>query len=348
MDNINHELQQIQANRYGVDIRVPIHDALAKLSGADLAIAEEAAEGFPIDFGNADITPELRIIQNASKGADVKDAIHSALYKLSKNIGNTNYVAAGLTPVEVEVTPISGTPYEDNVISISSSNRLESLGEVLSGMSPNIFGKIEFEEISETKQELRIYHFDTDATPFVTISGVYAGSGTNLQWWYQISVYCYQRLDPTTIVKTVSYPYEIPEDPSFVDTAIITPKKAYVGKRTVLIQMGLDNNVYMIFTQSKQGKLMVSFHCGYLQTPYGPDPRSAIRSFSNESIVNYPSEINQNPEHETDVIAFAPVIPEGDDDYTNRAYIVLRNVGSGTVEFGSKTFYIEGSYMIET
>ena len=53
-------------------------------------------------------------------------------------------------------------------------------------------------------------------------------------------------------------------------------------------------------------------------------------------------------EHETDVIAFAPVIPEGDDDYTNRAYIVLRNVGSGTVEFGSKTFYIEGPYMIET
>ena len=86
MDNINKELQQIQANRYGVDIRVPIHDALAKLSGADLAMAEEAAEGFPVDFGNADITAELRIIQNASKGADVKDAIHSALYKLSKNI----------------------------------------------------------------------------------------------------------------------------------------------------------------------------------------------------------------------------------------------------------------------
>lgn len=346
MDNISKELQEIKANRYGVDIRMPIHDALSKLSGVELELAEEAAEGFPIDFGTTDISAELQIIQNEPKGADVKDAIYSALYKLSKSIGSTNYVAAGLTPTEVNVTPISGTPYADNVHSLDQSDPMQSMSEIF-GESP-IFGKVEYEEVSETERELRLYYFESDETPFVTISAVYSGTGTNLQWWYQISVYCYTTASPSEITKAVSYPYQIPAEPDAVSVPIITPRSVYVGKRTLLVRMGSIEDAYMAFMQSSQGKLMVSFHCGYLQMPHFVDPRSEIRSFSVESTTNYPSTMNQNPNYQTDTLVLGPIVGEGSDDYSHSAYVALTNVGEGTVEFGTRTFYIEGPFMIET
>ena len=62
--NISKEIADIKLNRYGIDIRMPIHDALAALAGVDATAAEEAAGGFPVDFGNPDISAELAVIQS--------------------------------------------------------------------------------------------------------------------------------------------------------------------------------------------------------------------------------------------------------------------------------------------
>ena len=112
--DIFKELSEISTNRYGADIRFPIHDALAILAGDEEAVIERQSDGIPNASPAADesdISEELHKIVTEHEGAVVKQAIYDALLKLSK----MQTVVVGLVGIDMS-TPTSPSASDPNYV----------------------------------------------------------------------------------------------------------------------------------------------------------------------------------------------------------------------------------------
>lgn len=365
MSDIGKELLDIQTNRYGIDIRMPIHDALAALAGADAEIATRAANGFPIDFGNADISAELQVIQSDPKGANVKAAIYSALLKLSQVVGQTNYISAGLTPQEIEVEPLSGALL-DKYHSLSTATPLSELATYLEDAL--LFGKVEYEAIGEDDGELRLYDQNDLTTPFVKITSELTGDPTCLDWWYRVHVYGYATADAAQKTVIYSFPEEAPTDATYATYPFIVPQGVYIGagnargaQKVVAIRLGefVDCTGWMIFDRTDLSNLSVAFNCGNVLIPDDgyetiADISSKVRAFVSDSVAtDIPYEYTIGKQEESQYLSLASLTALGKTDWNvfNRSYAALTprltKHHTGIVAFGTRKYFLTNSFMIE-
>ena len=361
MSDIGKELLDIQTNLYGIDIRMPIHDALAALAGADAEIATRAARGFPIDFGNADISAELQVIQSDPKGANVKAAIYSALSKLSQVVGQTNYISAGLTPQEIEVEPLSGAFLDKYHSTFEHGEPLEFLVDnIPSGLSM----PAEFERIDVNHAEARFYDMRDQTVPFVKITEetVQPSEGSPLLFW-RIHIYGYAYVGASEKSIIYSFPEDAPtSETTYESYPYICPEYMYISSRSVCIRLGGNANHcgWMVFDRCvPYSGYVVSFNCGFdhivgTGSEY-VDISSKIRSFSsNEVYSSIQSEITQQRfSADSDYLALASLLCTDTQttSYARSSYVSLAPLLTGNdvgiVTFGTRKYFLTNSFMIE-
>lgn len=343
MDNINQELQQIQANRYGVDIRVPIHDALAKLSGdVDAVFADRT--GFPSDFATFsydDIDGELWIIENEPKGSEVKDAIHDALYKLSLKIKEMNPAIVGLAPYPVTVTPV--TESDDDLLFVDIrqpvNNPLSDLRDAIvsTNSKTKLFSNMDENIVYSEEELLRTLKIkDAFGNDFVTFTALYREDledPANNFWWHRVKVEC----DSTSITYPTTLSYRL-------DYGIMTPQIVYATKGKLLIRCGVG---CVLFSRLDNGSLAVSISCGDRVMTDKTDPYSSLRTFSKDGDVSEYEGIGSYYGSSGSSIVMTPLIAEGDGGVAVEAYGVLSRVGVGEIEIGSRRFFACQGFAME-
>lgn len=340
-NGISKELQEIKANRYGVDIRVPIHDALAKLSNESNVVLAERT-GYPSDFADFsydDIDHELWTIENEPKGSDVKDAIYMALYKLSVKLDEMDPVVVGLKPYPVTVKSI--TESDDDLLYVNFTNPEENplvdLRNALISVNAKaqlfVNSNITYEE-TETTRTLKIKNAFGD--DFVTFTGTYRENldpNPSNFWWYQVKVDAHE--------SSLTYPAQLSYA---LDYSLMTPWVVYATKGAVLIRCGIGA---VLFSTLDDGTLAVSISCGYRTLSTNrTDPFSSIRTFSKDVEVGDYDGASSYFGHGNNIV-MTPLIVEGGSGYSTKAYAVLSRVGNGDFNIGSKRFVAFEGFAIE-
>lgn len=258
MDNINYELQQIQANRYGVDIRVPIHDALRKLSETSYSLLTENTDGAPINYPRGsknlmiDIVDELNIIKTAYPGKEVKKAIHDALEKLSR-MTTVDMVVTGLTGFNAAF-PSRPDAHDPNYISGLTSGNTDFSNLATFMKASGAFSDVTVvNEDTPTYEKTGINVYDNGdlfATLSCTMSKEYGYTGDPV---YTLTVY---HSDGEN-----DYTFPSNDDDRHLNRCLI-PKAAYRTEYGVLISCE-DNAI--LFSKNSSNGVSVSFGDGLIE-----------------------------------------------------------------------------------
>ena len=315
--DIYNELSEISKNRYGVDIRFPIHDALAILSGEEYELIGKVINDIPvnhIDLSSADITNELEIIESGTKGADVKQAIHDALYKIWQ---------LKVSPIQV----VSGLVGIDSNYTEGLQNDFENLYNFMS--DSGLFSDIIYDDL-DNEQRITVYENDK------AIAAIHRFRAEDYSYGYQILVYSYN--DDGTRKGTLAYPSSL-EDPETYN--LLNP---YSGMRTENALLLSCSNDAICFSKNSAGGISVSFGGGYETYSSSIFPASRIRTFNYNSTISENGGIGKSYPI-SDTAALTPLIAEGTEAHSIGAYAITVGGGSGwdqdgVVNFGSRKLYI--------
>lgn len=328
--DIYKELLEIAKNRYGVDIRFPIHDALAILSGEEYELIGEAIDGQPvnhIDLSSADITNELEVIESGTKGADVKQAIHDALYKIWQLKVSPIQVTTGLTGIDL-------TNYEHPVPSqnyiTGLTDDLETLADFL--RDSGLFSNVIYDEVEDMKRFSVVVDGKTLATiSFDTITEDNSG--------YYIAVFTYN--DDGTIKNTIRYPEETADSST---RTFLNPDSAMKTDNAALISC---NNDAICFARNSDGSISVSFGGGYEEYGGSVFSASRIRTFAINSTASTSGGVGKSYPL-TDTATLTALIAEGTSACSYGAYAFTTGGRSDIdyiVNFGSRKLYVANSML---
>ena len=354
--NINDELSQIGKNRYGIDIRMPIYEALRKLAQENDEKLSEATD-LPLDFLSftyPDITSELEIIENDPKGARVKGAIHDALFKLSIKIDESNPAVMALEPYSVDVTPVIASDADLTYARIGGPGSGVSKGEYLSALYEAMVSAI-----SDLKRGERLWtaeqmsyeeeeglHTLTISTrvgtsgwePFVRITETFVSDWND--WCFQITVIDDEGSE-FTYPATTSVTYEM-------DKSMMGPKHLYVSKNKVCIRTSLNA---ILFAKDAQSNASVAFGCGDRaippEDPSRTDPSSEIRAFSTDTIFDGAIGVGSYYRMTSDKLVIVPLLTEASESWLDKGYAVLTDMSDGEAYLGSRRLIIAGHLAFE-
>lgn len=350
--NIKGELAEIKKGRYGIDIRIPIHDALALLSEGEVDLIRNAASettGEPVsspnlDSYNIDISEDLRIIDSSYSGAEVKNAIRDALYKLSLLCQASKTVITGLAPV-----PLSGSvdPSGDNYLTgITSGSTTNWQAVVNFLMETGLFEHIDIYNENDCSG-ITIYTDDSGVSTVLCEFGqrmVDDGNGGTVK--------VYQLRKPIT---GGNYAYPRNGTVSALNS-VFKPLSVYRGRDAVAIRC---ENDAIIFSKAlyeyedannvKQEKniLSVSFGGGYTNS----DPGTLIRTFTYNSPMM--SDIGYGHSPQEDVkMTLTCLVAEYSEALSVGAYGIVTGLGptasesalDAIVSFGDKKLYVTNDY----
>lgn len=328
--DIYKELSEIAKNRYGVDIRFPIHDALAILSGEEYELIGEAINDIPvnhIDLSSADISSELEIIESGTKGADVKQAIHDALYKIWQLKVSPIQVTTGLTGIDL--TNYEHPTSSQNYIT-GLTDDLETLADFL--RDSGLFSNVIYDEVEDIKGISVVVDGKTLASiSFDTITEDNSG--------YYITVFTYN--DDGTIKNTMRYPEETADASMFT---FLNPDSAMKTDNAVLISC---NNDAICFARNSDGGISVSFGGGYEEYGGSVFSASRIRTFAINSTASTSGGVGKSYPL-TDTAALTALIAEGTSTCSYGAYAFTtggRVDIDYIVNFGSRKLYVANSML---
>lgn len=332
--DIYKELSEISKNRYGVDIRFPIHDALAILSNEEYELIGETINGRPvnyIDLSSGDISAELEIIASGTKGADVKQAIHDALYKIWQLKMSPIQVTTGLTGIDL-------TNYEHPVPSqnyiTGLSDDLETLADFL--RDSGLFSNVIYDELEDVSKAFTVY---VDDKPFVTLS---YGLVTPEDYGYYLNILTYN--DDGTYKDEEMYP-DIDKVSGDSETfTFLNPDSAMKTNDAVLISC--DNDA-ICFSKNSDGGISVSFGGGYEEYGGSVFSASRIRTFAINSTASTSGGVGKSYPL-TDTAALTALIAEGTSTCSYGAYAFTTGGVSDIdyiVNFGSRKLYVANSML---
>ena len=325
--DIYKELSEIKNGRYGVDIRSPIHNALAVLSGEERDLIEQAIEGEVIngiDLSSADITAELETIATDISGANVKQAIYDALYKIWHINMSPIQVTTGLAGIDL--TGISRPQPSPNYTE-GLQNDFEKLYSFMSGSG--LFSDIIYDDL-DNEQRITVYENDK------AIATIHRIRAEDYSYGYQILVYSYN--DDGTRKGTLAYPSTL-DDPQTYN--LLSP---YSGMRTENALLLSCSNDAICFSKNSADGISVSFGGGYETYSSSIFPASRIRTFNYNSTISENGGIGKSYPI-SDTAALTPLIAEGTEAHSIGAYAITVGGGSGwdqdgVVNFGSRKLYI--------
>lgn len=332
--DIYKELLEISKNRYGADIRFPIHDALVILSGEEYELIGKAISDIPvnhIDLSSADITNELEIIESGTKGADVKQAIHDALYKIWKLKVSPIQVTTGLTGIDL-------TDYERPVPSqnyiTGLTDDLETLADFL--RDSGLFSNVIYDEIEDVSKGFTVY---VDDKPFVTLS---YGLVTTEDYGYHLNILTYN--GDGTHKDTEMYPDTGKVSGDSETFTFLNPDSAMKTNDAVLISC---NNDAICFARNSNGGISVSFGGGYEEYGGVVFSASRIRTFTINSTASTSGGVGKSYPL-TDTAALTALIAEGTSTCSYGAYAFTTGGVSDMdyiVNFGSRKLYVANSML---
>ena len=349
MTDIFEQLIELKQGRYGSEIRIPIHDALAKLSGEELAIIGSMTNGEPINspvVSDYDITEELDIIANRPEGKLVKQAIYDALYKLSKLQQGDRTIVTGLTGIDMSnPEEPSGDDYVYGLSDYYSTwytTDWETLKEFLEGSG--LFSSIEYYTQSDIIKGIDIF---VDDDPFFSLRSIVEEVGGETYYYHKASVY------NSDGVTTFSYPSNGLIEA--INEAVV-PTEAYRTTDNVMINC-LSNAI--LFSKNSAGGISVTFGAGYNVYPTEPSQVSTVADPSSKILTLTPNfEISDyagvGHSHSTPasshVGALTALISEGDNVVSHRGYALTTGYlntirADGIVPFGTKRLYIANSML---
>lgn len=347
-NGISKELQQIQANRYGVDIRVPIHDALAKLSNENYEEITSGSEGFPINEPPESIDTYLQIIEDSIKGSDVKQAIHDALLELSIELEETKTIIPGLAPIAVQLRPDVVATGDNYYVDLTDEeNPIEALSDAL--QNSGLFSMVSYEEeISSFSRSVFIWGAEQDPEnddPLFELMST--GDG---EQWKSETVWI------TSGGTTVQYnPDDLTGEYEQTNrnVHILQPWSVYVvkGKR-VLIRCKRDS---IVLSLTDSNKTCVALGMGDRNFDQSGslviEPYNNIRAFTSdgEPYDHADCGFSQARYGYNGRIVLSSFVCEGSDSYPYGTFITATLPSmSGMFTVGSKTFYTAGCFAIET
>lgn len=328
--DIYKQLSEISKNRYGADIRFPIHDALAILSNEEYELIGEAINDIPvnhIDLSSGDISSELEIIESGTSGADVKQAIHDALYKIWQLKVSPIQVTTGLTGIDLTnyERPVSSQNYITGL-----SDDLETLADFLRGSG--LFSNVIYDEVEDIKGIRVVVDEKTLAT--INFDAIAEGNSG-----YYISVFTYN--DDGTIKNTITYPEGTADASTFT---FLNPDSAMKTSDAVLISC---NNDAICFARNSDGGISVSFGGGYEEYGGSVFSASRIRTFAINSTVSTSGGVGKSYPL-TNTAALTALIAEGTSTCSYGAYAFTTGGVSDIdyiVNFGSRKLYVANSML---
>lgn len=326
--DIYKELSEISKNRYGVDIRFPIHDALAILADEEYELIGQAIDGQPvnhIDLSSGDISAELEIIASGTKGADVKQAIHDALYKIWQLKVSPIQVTTGLAGIDLSniARPEPSSDYTEGL-----EDDFDKLYDFMT--ASGLFSDVIYDDFASEKR-ITVYGSGDEA-----IAAIHRFRTEDYSYGYQILVYVYN--EDGTRKGTLAYP-SVLDDPSTYN--LLRP---YSGMRTNNALLISCTNDAICFSKNSDGGISVSFGGGYEEYSGTVFSASRIRTFNRNSTISESGGIGKSYPI-SDTAAFTPLIAEGSSTYSYGAYALTVGGGSGwdrdgVIDFGSKKLYI--------
>lgn len=350
--DIYKELSEISKNRYGVDIRFPIHDALAILSNEEYELIGEAINGQPvnyIDLSSGDISAELEIIASGTKGADVKQAIHDALYKIWQLKMSPIKVTTGLAGIDLSnpTRPETYRPddYVYNLTSFNGTSYVTDWAQLAAFMqSTNLFSDVQVTEWEGRPSGIDVYvndsnFFSLQYAPVLTPGG-------------EATMYSALVMRPDSLVG-FGYPYDASEESL---TECLAPDSAFRSKDKVLITC-FDNAI--LFAKNSNGGVSLTFGVGYDLFPTDPtqatvlvDPSTKILTFTQQYVVSeYGGVGHSHSDRATSSVgSFAALVSEGDCAVTIGGYALTSGYipgpyADGIVNFGSRKLYVANSML---
>lgn len=273
--NIKGELSEIKKGRYGIDIRIPIHDALAILAEGEYELIRKAVDDAGNDpvispvLSDYDITEELEIIDTSSSGAEVKQAIRDALYKLSLLCQDSKIVVTRLTNVDI------------------SSTTAPSGNHYISGLSNPSGGETDWEALANFLYASGLFAA-VDAFEEEGLEGIkiYIGDSSNPELFCTLSVAVGGVEDPVytlTVENLIQYPDSDHQAVSDFQL-IMAPLSAYRSDNAVLINCAYNG---ILIAKNSDGGISVSTGVGteIIEQPGGDFVKagSKIRTFTKDS-----------------------------------------------------------------
>lgn len=338
--DIFNQLSEISKGRYGVDIRNPIHDALAILADSDVELITSQADE-PINspvLSDYDITEELRRIANEHEGAVVKQAIYDALLKLSKMHDDSRTVITGLIGIDLTTMqdPVESDSNYIFLLDDEDQPDYEALAEFLRGSG--LFSNVIYDEIEGFEKGITAY---VDGHPFVTMNySLDWDDPTSGLWFYLINV----DTSASGLDSSVLYPEHTSE---LSLQYAMAPNAAYKSEAGVLI---CCSGNAVLFTHNSNGGISVTFGCGYDMYNSIVDPRSKIRTITYDSTLSNNAGIghSHSSASASNIATLTALVSEGDEAVSYRGYALASGWATkpqGTVDFGSKKLYIARSML---
>ena len=327
--DIYQYLQEIAEGRYGVDIRIPIYNALAILADSDAETITRAAAGYPVSSPIAseyDISEELDTISTSTSGAEVKDAIHDALEKLSQLTEASMTVISGLASIDMSQPsrPAANDHYISGITgSTVGDTDFEGLAEFL--MASGLFSNVVYDEVEELYKGIAVY---VNGKVLAELNYMLGTEG----WLYTFTVHT----DGENADNTLFYPSD-EEDPLTVYSMM--PKAALRTKDAAVITC--EGNA-ILFSRNSKGGVSVSFGHDAEKISIVTDVKRRIRTFTRSSTISSyggigHSHINSN------VGSLTALVSEGDNAVNVKSYaLTLGNLTGidGVVSLGTRRIYI--------
>lgn len=332
MADIYQYLQEIQEGRYGVDIRIPIYNALAILADENATVIETAANGYPINspvLSDYDISEELYTIDHAISGAEVKDAIHSALEKLENLAKESRTVMTGLTGISLANVsrPTSHDDYISNLTGTMGDTDFTTLREFL--LASGLFTDVVYEEVEGSSKGLTIY---VGEDILAELKYVLDWTQEEASWFYNLVVHTNGTLSDNTL--------SFPREPSNIILQYsLAPQSAIRSNHGVIITCETNS---IAFSRNTNGGISVS--CGYDVEAFStvPDVKRRIRTFTRSSTISTDGGVGHSRINSS-VCTLTPLASEGDGAISEMLYgITAGNIlyTDGIVAFGDRRLYL--------
>jgi hypothetical protein len=330
--DIYQYLQEIQEGRYGVDIRIPIYNALAILADENAETIDRASDGYPVNspvLSDYDISEELYVIAHSITGSEVKDAIYSALDKLDHLAKESRTVMTGLTGISLaDVSrPTSHDDYISGLTGTMGETDFETLKDFL--LASGLFTDVTYEEVEGSSKGLTIY---VGENVLAELKYVLDWTQEEASWFYNLVVHTNGTLSDDTL----SFPRE---QSDVILQYSLAPQSAIRTSHGVIITCETNS---IAFSRNTNGGISVS--CGYDVEKFStvPDVKRRIRTFTRSSTISTDggvghSRINSN------VCTLTPLVSEGDGVISEMLYgITAGNIlyTDGVVAFGDRRLYL--------
>lgn len=348
--DIYKQLSEISKNRYGVDIRFPIYDALSILSGEEYERIRSVTNDVPVNhIASADISSELKIIESGTSGANVKQAIHDALYKIWQLKTLPIQVTTGLAGIDLSnpIRPEAYRPndYIYNLTSFNGTTYVTDWAQLATFMrSTNLFSDVQVTEWEGQPSGIDVYvndskFFSLQYAPVLTPSG-------------EAKMYTAMVMRPDSLTG-FGYPYDASEEAL---TECLAPDSAFRTDDKVLITC-FDNAI--LFAKNSNGGVSLTFGVGYdlfptdqTQATVLVDPSTKILTFTQQYVVSeYGGVGHSHSDRATSSVgSFAALVSEGDCAVTIGGYALTFGYipapyADGIVDFGSRKLYVANSML---